>query len=188
MPHEYFVPLRAGFPYSLSLLNAIRSHRIQAKLRGEPPYAAFYRSDHPSRSLAITVEIMRAFVNEAKARAEKPLVLVIPTLLDLHHFEESGSWVYAPLVAELARHEIPFFDVGPTVFAAFQEQGIDTFFAPRSHLNAAGNRRFAGIVFKMLMARGLLPRGKGTGVQELAQGRPSAHDRAQKPEDDDRRQ
>lgn len=157
LPHEYFVPLHARFPYTFSLLRAFGSHRIQAKLRGEPPHAAFYRSGHPSRSLAITVGIMSAFVTEAKARADKPLVLVIPTLMDLRHFEETGIWVYAPLIAELERLEIPFLDAGPRILAALQGQDVQAFFAPRSHLNEKGNELLARIVYEALLARRLLP-------------------------------
>ncbi len=157
LAHEYLVPLYARFPYVTSLVNAVGGYRIQAKLRGELPYAAFYRRDHPSHALAITAGILSAFVDEAKARADKPMVVVIPNLIDLRHFETTGIWVYKPLLAELERREIPFLDAGPAMLAALQGRDVQSIYAARSHLNEEGNRLLADIVYNALATHGLLP-------------------------------
>lgn len=167
LTHEYLEPLYARFPYVVSLVQTFGSYRIQAKLRGEPSYAAFYRSHHPSNALAITAGILSAFVDEAKARTDKPLVLVIPHLKDLRYFEANGTWVQNPLLAELERREIPFLDAGPDILATLQGRDSQSIYASRSHLNEEGNRLLADIVYNALVARGLTPLQATTGVTRM---------------------
>jgi len=157
LQHEYLEPLQAGFPYVASLARVFGGYRVQAKLRGEPPYAAFYRPDHPSGALAITVGIMAAFVDEAKARADRPFVLVIPNLADLRYFEVNGRWLYAPLLAELGKRDIAFIDAGPGLLAALQGRDAQSIYAPVNHLNEEGNRLLADIVYDALVAHDRKP-------------------------------
>jgi hypothetical protein len=157
LEYEYLQPLYARFPYSVFLMKAFAGRRIQAKLRGEPPYAVFYRPDHASNALAVTVEILNAFVDEAKVRGDKPLVLVIPNLMDLRHFKATGTWFYAPLLAELDKRNIAFIDVGPGLLAALQGHDAQTIYAPRKHFNEEGNRLLTELVYETLRALGLRP-------------------------------
>ena len=157
LKHEYLEPLVARFPYSLSLLKVFKGYRIQAKLRGEPPYAAFYQPDHPSKALAITAGILNAFADEAKSRDDRPLVLIIPNLMDLRHFETTGNWVYAPLLAELDRRGVAYVDLGPRLLVALQGQDPQSIYAPAHHFNEEGNRMVADIVHDALLERGYRP-------------------------------
>ena len=157
LTHEYLVPLYARFPYVVSLARAFGSFRIQAKLRAEPPYAAFYRRSHSSGALAVTAGILSAFVAEAKARVDKPMVLVIPNLMDLRYFEVTGTWLHKPLLEELEKREIPFLDAGQALFSILQGRDEQSIYAPGNHFNEEGNRLLADIVYDALVARGLRP-------------------------------
>jgi hypothetical protein len=157
LPHEYFVPIRLGFPYTLTVLRAIDSHRIRARLGGVPQYAEFYGRDHPSGALAVTGAILEAFVAEARGREVEPLVLLIPTLMDFEHHARTGEWIYAPLLDDLRGTNVPFFEVGPAILEKLGSRPLASIFAPQNHYNDAGNRLLAEVIFDEISRRGPAP-------------------------------
>lgn len=155
--HEYFVPISQGFPYTLTVLRAMDSHRIRARLAGLPQYAEFYSADHPSNALAVTGAILEAFIAEARVRDVEPLVVVIPTLMDFEHHARSGEWIYAPLLDALRAAKVPFFEVAPAMLEKLGSRPLVSIFAPRNHYNEAGNRLLAEVVADEISRRGLTP-------------------------------
>jgi hypothetical protein len=157
LTHQYLMPLHARFPYAVSLVHAVGNYRIQAKFRDEPFYAAFYHPNHPSNALPITTAILSAFVKEARKRNERPLVLLIPHSLDLRYFQSTGRWTYQPLLEALERRDIPFIDAGPAIYAEIATRDIQSFYAPKSHLNEEGNKFLAAFVQDALARPELIP-------------------------------
>jgi len=114
LPHDFFRPggpsgvAAARFPFMLSALRALGHYRLKAALRREPSYAQFYRPDHPSQSLTVTVEIMKRFVATARSRGQAPLVLLIPDVKDLDWLRAHGTPPYQQLVEQLTAAKVPF--------------------------------------------------------------------------------
>ena len=154
------------FPYTLSLLRALQGPRLGTRL-GVPYYARFYEPDHPSRALAITAEILAAFCKEAQARGQTPLVVLLPTHMDLARHREEGTWTYQPLREELERSGTPFYDVGPPLAEVFDSDGEEAIFAPHHHYGAHGNAILARLVHEELARRAITPhRGSVSALEE----------------------
>lgn len=161
--HETFLPgspdgprpLR--FPFTASLLRTAMHPRVRAALRGEPWYASLYRPDHPARGLEVTARVLEAFAREARARGQRPLILLIPTGLDLEHHARTRAWPYHPLVRRLDELALPFLDAGPPMARRMQGRAIAEIFTggdTGGHLNAEGYRVLAEVVAESIRSSG----------------------------------
>jgi hypothetical protein len=107
LPHDYFAPggpsgIRSlEFPYLLSVAGAFQHYRLQARLRGRPSYAQFYDPEHPSGALPLTEAIIKTFVDTARSRGQKPMVLLIPDEKDLRWLRGRGVLPFAELAERL---------------------------------------------------------------------------------------
>jgi hypothetical protein len=167
---EYFLPggpsgvRRRSFPYSLSAIRAFNQYRVRAQFRREPRWAEFYRPDHPSGALAVTVAIIRAFVRDAQAMGKVPVVAIYPHPLDLAYRKIHGRWVYQPLLAELDAAKIPYFEAGEFLVQTLGNRDPDSIHAPYApdsinrHPNAEGYRLHAEGLHRYMLSRGILPR------------------------------
>jgi hypothetical protein len=158
LPGDVVLLPRFRFPYTLALLRALQGPRLATRL-GAPYYARFYEPDHPSRALAITAEILAAFCREARARGQTPLVVLLPTHMDLVRHREKGTWTYEPLREELERRRTSFYDVGPPLAEIFDSRGEASIFAHHHHYDAHGNEILARLVHEELARRAVFPRG-----------------------------
>ena len=117
--HEYFLPggnsgiAYLHFPFTLSLIKAFANEHVQAKFKGIPIWAEFYREDHPSNALKITFMIMKRFVASARDRGKIPVLAIIPNAHDIEYVRETGKWSYGPLIALLDAEQIEYLDMGP---------------------------------------------------------------------------
>ena len=124
LPHEYFRlggdagVARRRFPYLLATARAFTHYRMRARLAGVPSYAAFYRADHASNGLAVTLGILGAFDREARARGQRPLVLLIPDEKDLALLAGGEPVSYASLTSALEQAGIRPLDAAPGLLAA----------------------------------------------------------------------
>ena len=166
LQHEYFVPggpsgvRRLEFPYTWSILTSFRHFIVQTKIKGAPWYADFYQMDHPSKALPITTEIIRMFVEEARARERIPLVVFFPTVLDLLFFQKNQAWVYQHLIDRLNASGIECLNIGPAMMEYLEERGPDPwqlFNRHSAHYNKTGYRIVAESVHQGLLDRELLP-------------------------------
>lgn len=154
LPHEYFLPdgpsgtLRLRFPFSLSVARAFGNFRVRAELWREPWYAAFYQPDHPAGGLEVTTKILERFDAEARRRGRQPVVLVIPTGLDLAYFAREGAWVYQPLLDALGARGISALNVGPGLMAALGERDPSELIQPLDHFTAEGDVLLANLVYE----------------------------------------
>jgi hypothetical protein len=152
LAHEFFLPDggrgvgAAEFPFALSLARSVRHFSAGPRWRGEPWHADFYRADHPSRALPLTVAIVREFERACHARGQAPLVLLLPTGRDLQHFRRHGRWLHAPL-AEALGPGARVLDAAAAFAREVPPERYETLYVtPSRHLNAAGNARLADLV------------------------------------------
>jgi len=161
--NDYFVPggpsgLRHfAFPYTINVLASFLHFHVRSELAGRPWYAEFYRADHPSGALALTAAILEAFVDEARARGQRPIAMTLPTLLDLQDWREQGRWVHAPLLEALRADGIAVFDAAQALATALGGDDPQTLFGA-AHLNERGNALLASLVEERIRAPGALTR------------------------------
>ncbi len=159
LPYEHFAPggktgiIKVHFPYIVSLLKALGNEHLQSRFKGIPVWESYYHPDHPSGALPLTVAIMKKFVEVAKARGKQPLITIIPNAHDIHYFNETGKWTYAPLVDALAKSGIETFDFGPKLIAKLNDKNVCELMEAKlcyGHYNATGYRLLAELLDEYL--------------------------------------
>jgi hypothetical protein len=158
--HEFFLPggpsgcRQVAFPYTWGILKAFPLIFKNVVLH-QGVYYDLYRSGHPSQAVEVTCAILEAFCREAKQRGKKPLVLVIPTHVDLAYFRRLGAWIYQPVTGYLSQKGLDFIDMGPKFIQFLGEAGLDTLYSPETqyHLNQKGNAVLAQAVYDYLMQK-----------------------------------
>ena len=163
LPLDWFRPggpagvVELRFPFTLSVARALKDYRL-ARLNREPSYAEFYRPDHPSGALELTVAIMRRFVADARERDQEPLILVIPDVSDLESLLDHHTVPYQPLLDRLTLEGVPFVSAAQALAQVLHGRPPCALYfrCSRSHLRPEGNRVLALVVEKALQDRGLL--------------------------------
>lgn len=152
LAHEYFTPEggrgvgTAGFPFTLSLARGARHFSVGPRLRGEPWYADFLQTEHPSRALPLTVAIVREFERVCRERGRTPLILLLPTGRDLQYFRKHGSWIHAPLTEALAQ-DSQVLDVAAGIARSVSPAQFESLYvAPSRHMSSTGNALLADLV------------------------------------------
>ena len=151
LEHEYFTPggpagiVALRFPYTLSMLRVIGQYRVRAALRGELSYAPFYRPEHPSGAMTLTADILETFVRDARARGQRPLVMVIPDERDLVAVRGGEPLPYEPLLEELARRGIETPRLADALLAGLGEEAPCALYLScgGAHMNPRGHRAIA---------------------------------------------
>ena len=167
--HEVFLPgSRHGpviwsFPYTLSLLDLVRTDHVINYVRGRPSWINFHRLDHDSRALPTTVAIVEEF--RRRATAGKTVVAVIyPTGASYKLTRRTGESTFGALVAELAARGIPARDLTADFAAYLGERSfcemLSSAAACSGHYNAEGNRVVAEAMQAFLAANRLPGHGK----------------------------
>jgi len=163
LAHEAFAPgrpegpIRASFPFTITILRSFTHFHVIAKLRGEPWHTRFYAPEHHAGGLAITAGIMQRFHDLAKERGQQPVVAILPTGRDLEYNQRTGKWVYEPLTRELRKRQLPLLDMGPKLRDKIGSQRLEAFFGSISaHPNAAGYRLVAEVVYEYLFSHDLI--------------------------------
>ncbi len=157
---EYFTPggssgiQHMGFPYTLSMLNALRHYHVQAELQGLPAYNAFYEPDHPAQGLELTTRILARFARIARERGKLAMLQIIPTGLDLLEYQKTGRWIYAPLVERARELGIDVVDHGPRLMEIVGEgDPCGIYLRCNNHMNPLGNELLARQVARALDER-----------------------------------
>ncbi|MFP5249140.1 MAG: hypothetical protein ACLGP3_04890, partial [Acidobacteriota bacterium] len=163
LPHEYLLPdsrdgpVSVAFPYTLSVLRILAMPRLRSRFSGNPSWAEFFESDHPSGALALTIAIAEAFVREAERRGKRGLVVMLPGASSFRAHEKNGSFEYAPLVQGLEARKIDVFDPAPVLLARLGDRRIcELYVQPENcegHYGVAGGRLVAEVVGKELRRR-----------------------------------
>jgi hypothetical protein len=89
--HEFYLPggpsgyQRMAFPYTWGFLKAFPLIFKNVVLH-HGTYYDLYRPDNPSQAVKITLAIMENFYRDARQRGKQPVILVIPTHIDLDYY------------------------------------------------------------------------------------------------------
>ncbi len=164
LQHEYVMPGRTGgpvkarFPYTITVGRALSHYRIQARLRGNPSYAAFYSNDHPSGALALTAAIVGDFFSEAESRGQHPLFLVVPDIQDLRILERGEDPPYVALVMRLRELGIEAIDGGAGIMAQLEGNEICDLYVAcgHGHFNGKGYAMIAKLIYERMTSEKLL--------------------------------
>jgi hypothetical protein len=160
-PHEVFLPgSRHGpviwsFPYSLSLIDVVRTDHVINYLRGRPSWINFHRPDHDSRALPVTAAIVEEFRRRAAPR--KTVVAVLyPTGASYKLARRTGMPTFGALAAALEARGIPARDLTADFAAHLGERSfcelLTSAAACSGHYNAEGNRVVAEAMQAFLAA------------------------------------
>jgi hypothetical protein len=144
---------RRDFPYTPKLLEWLATDfAVREKLFDEPWHLPYYAPDHPARALDVTTAILRTFARDAARRGRRPLVVVIPTALDLIYARRTGRWAAAPLVTALAAARVPVVDTGPALDRRLGTRDPTSLYdgGRYGHLTAEGYRWLADAVREAL--------------------------------------
>ena len=160
LPNSWNGPVTPSFPYLGVITRLLMSERFRDGLRGHPSWESFFREDHPSHALRITVAIARQFSDLCRSRGQECLVIIYPTGRSFKQFKEYDHLATRPLGEQLERQAIPYLDL----HYAFRERvGTEEFCgllveSPSvrcmGHFNAEGNRLVADILYQHLVLYG----------------------------------
>jgi hypothetical protein len=155
LEHENFQPggpagvVKLEFPYTVSVVNnMMRFHGFRARLLRRPEWVEFMERNHPLDGLQITVGLTRKFVELARQRGKKPLVVILPHSSDFRYFARTGKWSYWNVTEEYTRNGIPFVDFGAYLaeHCRVEHSTVETYFGSTGHYNDAGNAILARFV------------------------------------------
>lgn len=116
VPHENFYPggpmgvVRLTFPYTLAVLRNFGYWRFQARLARRPEYEPFYDPEHFAHGLQITAAILTSFVEVARQRGQRPLVLLFPGREDLALRQQTGVSMLAGLAERVRASGVTVID------------------------------------------------------------------------------
>lgn len=162
LPYDYFTPGGPSgihsllFPYTLSVLGLVRDYRIRAVLSRRPAYAEFYDPRHPSHAAPVTEAIIKAFVEEARRRGQKPLVLLIPDSKDMRLLRNRQPLPYANLARRLADAGVMLADFAPDLDRRLGDRTACEVYTRcnSGHLNPEGQKMMAEFVYHQLTELG----------------------------------
>jgi hypothetical protein len=164
VPYDYFRPdgpsglVALHFPFMISAVRAFGHYRLRAALRHEPSYAEFYRPEHSSGALQVTIAIMKRFVRTAKGRGQSPLILLIPDVKDLEWLRAHGTVPYQSLIDSLTQAGVPFVSAADPLNRYLGGKPPCSLFFRCSgrHFRSEGYRELARVVEQTIHERGLL--------------------------------
>jgi hypothetical protein len=137
---------RRDFPHAPRLVRWLATDfLVREKLLDEPWHLRFYAPGHEAGGLAVTARILETFARDAQRRGRIPLVVVLPTALDLIYARRTGRWAAAPLLDVLRQAGVPVLDVGPVFDARLGAREPTTLYdgGRYGHLTAEGYRWLA---------------------------------------------
>lgn len=166
LPREYLLPdthdgpVTVHFPYTLTLTRIAISPRIWSRLSGRTPMSDFYRANHPSKAVPVTVGIADAFVREAEQRSKRAFIVMLPGAGSFRKEGLSGEPDYSPFVKAMAANGIDVFD---PITALTVELGGRSYcelyvepVACKGHFGTAGSALVAKVVAEELRRRHLI--------------------------------
>jgi hypothetical protein len=179
LPNSYFLPdtpdgpVSLGFPYTGSLIRIALRPRLHDVLLRRADWGALYLPDHPSGALNLMIAICEAFVESAKARGQRPFIIMLPLAASFREKADRGQFEYAPLVLALRDQGIEVFDPGGAMLSSLGGRSpCDFFNRPQGnalkawlmspmpcsgHYSIAGNTLIAQLVATELRRRTFFP-------------------------------
>jgi hypothetical protein len=178
LPHSYFLPdTRDGpvtlrFPYTMTLARIALMTRLHNILLRRAEWSSLYSADHPSGGLRLMAAICQAFAELAKARGQRPLIVMLPLSHSFREKANYGEFEYAPLVAALQAKGIEVFDPGQAMIDGLAGRSACEFYTHAhpgfalltspvpcgGHYSPAGNTMMAKLVAAELRRRNFISR------------------------------
>jgi hypothetical protein len=178
LPHSYFLPdtpdgpVALGFPYTVTLARVALMTRLHNILVRRAEWSSLYAADHPSGALGLMAAICQAFAELAKARGQRPLIVMLPLANSFREQANYGKFEYAPLVAALLAKGIEVFDPGKAMIDSLAGRSACEFFThahPETawltspvpcggHYSPVGNTTMAQLVAAELRRRNFISR------------------------------
>jgi hypothetical protein len=178
LPHSYFLPdtpdgpITLSFPYTLTLARVALMTRLHNILVRKAEWSSMYAADHPSGALRLMAAICEAFAELAKARGERPLIIMLPLAHSFREQANYGQFEYAPLVAVLRAKGIDVFDPGTAMIDNLASRSACEYFGHAhpatalltspvpcgGHYSTVGNTTMARLVAAELRRRNFVSR------------------------------
>jgi len=178
LPHSYFLPdtrdgpVTLSFPYTMTLARVALMKRLHNILARRAEWSSQYAPDHPSGALRLMAAICQAFAELAKARGERPLIVMLPLAASFREQANYGAFEYAPLVAALQAKGIEVFDPGAAMIDRLAGRSACEFYTRQrpatawltsplpcgGHYSTAGNTMMAQLVAAELRRRDFVSR------------------------------
>ena len=178
LPHSYFLPdtpdgpVTPGFPYTVTLARVALMRRLHNDLARRAEWSNLYAVDHPSGALRLMAAICQAFAELAKARGQRPLIVMLPLSHSFREQANYGEFEYATLVAALRSKGIEIFDPGRAMIESLAGRPVCDFYThlhPEmawlaspvpcgGHYSIAGNTTMAKLVAAELRLRNFIQR------------------------------
>jgi hypothetical protein len=139
LPNSYFLPdtrdgpVTLNFPYTVTLARIASMPRLHDLLSRRPDWSALYEADHPSAALRLMTAICEGFVELAKARGQRPLIIMLPLASSFREQSHFGQFEYAPLVTALQAKNIEVYDAGPPMINSLAGRSACEFFIHVHH-------------------------------------------------------
>jgi hypothetical protein len=172
-PHSYFLPdtpdgpITLRLPYTLTLVRVALMTRLHNILVGKAEWSSMYAADHPSGALRLMAAIGQAFGELARARGERPLIIMLPLAHSFREQANYGHFEYAPLVTALRAKGIDVFDPGAAMIENLAGRSACEYFGHAhpatalltspvpcgGHYSTAGNTTMARLVAAELRRR-----------------------------------
>ena len=134
LPNSYFLPnthngpVTLRFPYAIGLARIVLMPRFRNILARRAEWSSLYAADDASGALRLMAAICEAFVELAKARGQRALIVMLPTAAGFRQQTHYGKFEYAPLVAELEARGVEIFDPGPAMIDVLAGRSACEFF------------------------------------------------------------
>lgn len=159
--HEHFLPggndgqAIIQFPYTISVIKALMTTRVQNGLRGIPNWLDFYQPGHPSGAFQLMEKITEQFAAEAKSRDQAFRVIIFPSTVGYQYRFDSGEDPTRALSAALERMRIPYLDLAEAIHDRIDNDNYCELLTQRyrecsGHYNPEGNSLVADIVYDWL--------------------------------------
>jgi hypothetical protein len=178
LPNSYFLPdtrdgpVTPSFPYTMTIARVALKTSLHNILLRKAAWSDLYAAEHPSGALRLMVAICQAFAELAKARGERPLIIMLPLSDSFREKANYGQFEYAPLVAALQTKGIEVFDPGTAMIKSLAGRSACEFYShghPElawltspvpcgGHYSTAGNTTMAQLVAAELWRRDYIQR------------------------------
>lgn len=119
--NEWFVPgttdgpAKAHFPYTLSVINALLTKRVQNAMLGKPNWIDFYSPEHSSGALPLINKIVDEFSTLAKKRNQKFKVIIFPSTAGYLYTSDYKKDPTATLLEHLRSNDYDYLDLTETI-------------------------------------------------------------------------
>lgn len=150
LPGSEYGPQTLSFPYTLTLLGVLKSESIQSYVKRRPAWMAYLNDEHSTGAIKIADHIIRNFVNTARERGHRSLVVIFPTPASIRYYKRTDKLATGKLLEILQRNDIIHLDLHQGIVDYLSERNYREILTENSHYNAEGNYLIASLLKPMI--------------------------------------